>query len=318
MLSARQWMRRAHRAAVLALALACCVGSGMAGENPPPRRPDAREDQGQVARGNSALQTGRWAIDLTLKEVPGGPLAPFQRYFSKYVNVFGVHVFATARTPDAKVLHAAHVLAQYLDNDEDGEPDNPRVAEALASRDAYLVMTANEQESERIDPEVWHREGFEAGQDLRGDETNPGEGRFDASLEEVLHLITDKGYGNVYPRVFGCRAGTDLCRCLDRARGGHFVRVPRRYPEGAWFTYDDRTCEYGSQASEYIYWALTSILGAQESPRRRREIADEWRLYSRELVRTRDPNIYRLLTDLRYRFPSVLPDGTYRDGRKGD
>lgn len=94
--------------------------------------------------------------------------------------------------------------------------------------------------------------------------------------------------------------------------------VPDRYPEDAWFHYHDRTCGYGCQAAEYAYWALTSILGAQDHPRRRREIADEWELHSRELVRTRDPNIYRLLTDPRYRFPTVLPDGTYRSGQKDD
>ena len=38
-----------------------------------------------------------------------------RRAFSKRVEVFGIEVDASRSTPDAKVLHAANVLAQYLD-----------------------------------------------------------------------------------------------------------------------------------------------------------------------------------------------------------
>jgi hypothetical protein len=69
-------------------------------------------------------------------------LAPFGTVFSKHIDVFGTHVFATRATPDAKVTHAAAVLAQWLDNNEDGVPDSPEVAAAMAGRDAYLFMTA--------------------------------------------------------------------------------------------------------------------------------------------------------------------------------
>lgn len=252
------------------------------------------------------------SVDLKVRPVPAGRLAPFRNSFSKYVNVFGVHVFATEKTPDSKVVHAAVILAEYLDNDEDGKPDNALVVEALASRDAFLMMTASERELDRIDPENWHEEGFHCGQFQHAGETAPGKGRFDASLEEVLHLITQHGYGNAYPRVFGSRKGTKLAECLDKARGGHFTRVPRRYPRAAWFTYDDRSCEYSCQAQEYIYWALTSLLGAQEDPRRCEEISEEWRLCTPESVKARDPGIYALLKDPKYRFPGVLPDGVYR------
>ena len=104
-----------------------------------------------------------------------------------------------------------------------------------------------------------------------------------------------------------------LSKRLDAALGGHFVTVPRTYPDGAWFTYDDESCDYGCQMTEYIYWAMTSILGAQSKPHRRREIEHEWRLPTRELVQQRDPDIYRLLTDPKYGFPTRLPDGKYGD-----
>ena len=62
-----------------------------------------------------------------LKILPLSNDAPsgFLHVFKIQVSVFGIRVYATAETPNEKVLHAAHVLAQYLDNDEDGVPDNP-------------------------------------------------------------------------------------------------------------------------------------------------------------------------------------------------
>jgi hypothetical protein len=236
----------------------------------------------------------------------------FKKQFTYYINVFGIHLFGTATTPPAKLRHAAIILAEYLDNDEDGKPDNPKVLATMVQRKAFLFMTANERALGRLDHEVFQDAGFHHGQGQFATETNPGGDEFDASLEEVLHLVTHEGYAYAYPEVFGEKPGTILANCLDMARGGHFKRVPRRYPKGAWFTYDDRSCDYGCQCTEYLYWAVTSVLGAQDTARRREDVGQEWRLYNRELVKTRDPKVYELITDPKYKLPSRLPDGKYR------
>ncbi len=251
--------------------------------------------------------------DFKISPVPTGELAVFKKQFTYYLNVFGIHLFGTATTPPAKLRHAAVVLADYLDNDEDGKPDNPKVLETMIQRKAFLFMTANERALDRLDHDVFQDAGFHHGQGQFATETNPGGDEFDASLEEVLHLVTHEGYAYAYPQIFGERPGTILAKCLDRARGGHFKRVPRRYPKGAWFTYDDRTCDYGCQCTEYLYWAVTSVFGAQDTPRRRKDIGQEWRLYNRELVEMHDPQVYKLITDPKYKLPSRLPDGKYRE-----
>ena len=251
--------------------------------------------------------------DLKIIDIPE-ELSAFDSTFSKYIPVFGVHVFGTARTPDAKLRHIACVLAEYLDNDEDGVADNPRVVEAMASRDMAMVITRDERELDESAAERWHAEGFHHSQFQHAGETKPGGGRFDATLEEVLHLVT-AGYGEAYPRIFGARAGTALGECLDRARGGHFTRVPRKYPKKAWFHYDDGTCEYSCMTVEYLYWALTSLLGAQSDPDRQRQIADEWQLATAEKVTEGDPWIVALLTDPEYRWETRIPDGRYRPAR---
>ena len=97
---------------------------------------------------------------------------------------------------------------------------------------------------------------------------------------------------------------------MDIARGGYFPTVPQSYPSNAWYTYYDYTCEYECMAAEYIYWGITSILGAQAN--RLNEIGDEWILNTAELVESIDTSLFTLLTNQEYTFPTVLPDGTYR------
>lgn len=246
----------------------------------------------------------------------------FSQMFYKQVDVFGVQVYATAATPDRKVLHAANVLAQYLDNDADGRPDNEVVVDTMRKNKAAMIMFATEQDSVEIDLEAFipvELLDSMALQDLYGEETQPGgstERGFDATLEEVLHLITSAGYADAYPDIFGEKSGTAIARAMDIARGGHFEQVPRRYPQNAWYTYYDETCDYGCQITEYIYWALTSILGGQDFPGRAEEICDEWRLNTASTVRQGDRAIYDLLTDPQYRFPTRLPDGQYRIRKK--
>ena len=95
--------------------------------------------------------------------------------------------------------------------------------------------------------------------------------------------------------------------------GGRFKRVPRRYPDGAWYTYDDRSCDYGCMVTEYVYWGLTSILGAQDYPGRFDDIRREWRLNTKEKVQKGDEALYRLLSDPKYKLPTRLPNGRYPD-----
>lgn len=153
------------------------------------------------------------------------------------------------------------------------------------------------------------------GQDLGNGETQPDyvsgglSGRFDASLEEIWHIITHAGYSQVYPDVFGEDAGTAISDAMDIARGGHYTSIPNNYPEEAWYSYDDATCEYDCQVTEYFYWAMTSILGAQAN--RSSEISHEWKLNTTELVESTDTAVYSLLTDPQYKLPTVLPDGSY-------
>lgn len=234
--------------------------------------------------------------------------------FNRKVVVFGLDIYAVPKADDAKLLHAANIMAQYLDNDEDGKVDDPKVLEALKKNRAYMLMWKKESDLKKINPTL-PKEKDRKFQDLGSDETHPEwhknkSGDFDASLEEVWHIISHAGYANAYPEVFGEKAGTTLSNAMDLARGGRHKSVPGQYPKNAWYTYDDRTCDYGCQVTEYFYWVLTSLLGAQEN--RLEEIKDEWKLNTKAKLQKGDPAVYKLLTNTKYRLPKKLPDGTYK------
>ena len=162
--------------------------------------------------------------------------------FTKKVMVLGVPIYATNTTSDEKLLHAAGVLAQFLDNDEDGVPDNPEIHQAIIDTNGAITMTKTGGEG-RLIP----RGQRPRGQGLYDEETRPGarqRGVFDTALEEIWHMVTDNGLSVAYPDVFNRVPGTQIANAMDLARGGRFERPPDEYPEGAWYTYYDETCDY--------------------------------------------------------------------------
>ncbi len=254
------------------------------------------------------------SVDLTISSPPN-----FEKYFTKYVDVFGVLIYATASTPDDKVLHAANVLAQYLDNDADGIPDNPLVVEKLKITNSAVPMFLNGWENDNS--ELWddYSEDLDCWTVLTGDEVNwrfsehmnDIDGTpFDASLEEILHVITQCGYAEAYPEIFGEYQGSLIAEYMDNARGGYFEWVPGSYPADAWYRYHDNSCEYNCMITEYFYWSLTSILGAQDN--RWDVVYSQWKPNTEEKVMEIDPDIYNLLTDPQYKLPTILPDGNYQ------
>ncbi|SVD98826.1 uncharacterized protein METZ01_LOCUS451680, partial [marine metagenome] len=221
-----------------------------------------------------------------------------------------------------------------LDNDEDGVIDDPVVVENMIAVNSSMVMVADDIEMEDVFeniPESIHQM-FDAGefwaQDLYGEETIPPgspQDRFDASLEEIWHLISSAGYACAYPDAFAEAAGSILADNMDNARGGHFEEeasddcegytqcaLPSAgyYPTGAWYSYDDPTCDYSCMVTEYFYWTLTSILGAQSE--RCEEIEVEWGACTSELMQSMDATTYELLNNPAYNLPTQLPNGNYK------
>ena len=270
-----------------------------------------------------ALLVPNWTYgnSFTISNTLPDDLSAASNVFGKSVEVFGLRVLATSSVPDAKVLHTANVLAEYLDNDENGSVDQPEVLAKLLgnsnSEIATMVLFAseNEQESYGDDFETLMRV-LERTQNLFADEIfengSQGDDR-DATLEEVLHLVTDLGWDEAFPEVWGERKGSTLADAMDLARGGYYQEVPLQYPDGAWFTYYDDTSDYATQITEYLYWATTTYLGGQDwTGRIHSNYTNEWQPYTRAMLEQTDPAVVSLLTSANYNFPTKnLPDGNY-------
>ena len=118
--------------------------------------------------------------------------------FSKYINVLDcIHIYAEQSISDEKILHAAAIAAELLDNNEDGVVDDENVKTALMN--TYTVMplfsykgsNAEEILFDNFD-DLIDNNNFCAGAVLYNNEidsSSPGFWGNDASVEELLHTI---------------------------------------------------------------------------------------------------------------------------------
>lgn len=238
-------------------------------------------------------------------------MVSIEPFFDKKTTVYGVDIFAPASVQDESMIHVAKVLAKYLDSNDDGVPNNPDVVESLKNHHTAIVMEKDANEMHELIQELDNVFSIERYIDVTEEEIATGndrEWKFDTALEEVLHLVTQYGYSEVYDELEE-KAGSDIANAMDTARGGYYVNPPSTYPEHAWFTYDEEECEYNCQITEYFYWGITTNLGAQED--RLEDINKEWKLNTPENLQATDTALYSILTNADFSLPTVLPNGEY-------
>merc|ERR1719499_411388 len=248
--------------------------------------------------------------------------------FDKY-EVFGVPAFCEVGGNKNKCQHMLSVLAAYIDNNNDGCPDNPpaflnniKKATLPAEEPGVGAVILTKKMSFSMPA------GFQKyyGLTMWEDETRPEcsgtqatDSCRDASLEEVFHLLTDKGYGPTWPSSLGLysSSNSNLTRAMDMARNppsGTQLLKPSNgawsYPSGAWYKHPDPTCQYNRcQTTEYHWHIMASYLGmyAGTSP------GIPYTLNTKEKMVTGDPLAVAMIEDTTtgYRHPTVAPTGTY-------
>lgn len=136
---------------------------------------------------------------------------------------------------------------------------------------------------------------------------------FDATLEETLHLITHVGVSEVYKDDFGegmyahaagmGGAESKMNFMIDKLNGdcgfGYYntYKDPSSGECTGFYAYDDPTCDYQCIQTEGLYWALTSLLGAQNYTTRMDEIQNEWLLAQPRDMRRNASDLVDLLED---------------------
>ena len=93
-------------------------------------------------------------VDFTIETTLPDTLEALEDYFNRYINVFDLNVIATDSVDEANLLHAAYVLAEYLDNNEDGIVDDTTILNALLDNNGTVVITEDEDELEQIIDEI--------------------------------------------------------------------------------------------------------------------------------------------------------------------
>ena len=252
--------------------------------------------------------------------------------YSKGLTVFGINILATSEVSDEKLLHAANITAELIDNNEDGTADNPTVLKALVDNSTYVGMqNLAEGNSITVNSDPLDNAGAGQHTSLRAFETgdNYADGvRHDASIEEIFHLITQYGYSVAYLTVFeeSNTSTSTMALAMDTARGGRqltttdgaWVYNNSSCPSSgsvesgkAWYFYSDSSADYKTMQTEYMYWSVSSKFGMHDSTAGRTKTDSEWCPNTKAELLAQDPTIYNLIDNATYAFPTVLPDASY-------
>ena len=145
------------------------------------------------------------------------------------VEVFGIPMIATAKWSTTMLNHVASVLAELIDNDNDGCADDPKVLKELVTKldgkRKAVVLWDNQNSVDTAIP-LLEKAGFKYVIDEGLDETQPGCSGLkfthecsDASIEELFHLVTT-GLSDTYPEIFGVdwTSKSTLTNAMDIAR----------------------------------------------------------------------------------------------------
>jgi hypothetical protein len=295
---------------VMGILVSSCSGSG-SGSPTAPTSPNTPTTTTSVAHelgicGVTTFESSQRPTLLPIVIPEDDPL--YGVGFHYCMKVFGASMWAVEKFSEPLLRHVASIAAEYLDNNEDGIVDDPAVNAALVANYAamYLVDEFDKfSKFDMSDSSAIHRMRTTVAQ--HSGETNPNGSECgvncgepdDSTLEEVLHLIQQAGYGVAYPALRSQTADGPLPNNLLTDA----MRIAQQ--NGDYTRFDS------AASQEYFYWGLTTLLGAQSHPNQCQAIAGEWKLCTPEKLQARNPTFYALLTNPSYKLPTRLPNGRY-------
>ena len=198
-----------------------------------------------------------------------------------------------------KLTHAANVAAEWLDNDEDGQVDEPRLIETMKGNQPVVIMSGNGISGMAM-PGIMLALDDRRIQDLSAAETNPSGGRRDASQEEIHHIIMNAGWQSLFPAIFS-EAASD---------NSTLYQAWKFADDNAHYAYDDPTCDDSCKVTEFVYLATAAYLGSAKDLE-----SDEMRLKTRDALAGMVPAVIEIFESADYVYPTnQWPDGTYPYG----
>ena len=235
------------------------------------------------------------ALMMTLATQVGAKECP-AKFLKQGAVVFDlVLICVTKDVSHEKLKHAAHVTAQWLDNNQDGEIDEKRLRPFLVENRPVLLMSADGFNFLQFGA-IEHGLSDRIGQDLSAAETAPRRGR-DASQEEIHHLIFTASWVHAFSSAFSE---------IPEDRSNLFLAW-RLAEKKDFYHYDDPTCDAECKVVEFFYLATAAYLGSQI------DVAhDELFLKTRTALKQKLPEIIKLIENVDYEYPRYIwPDGEY-------
>lgn len=133
---------------------------------------------------------------------------------------FGVLLVATSDYPDELLKYGANIIANLLDNDNDGQADDENVVKLLAhngklNQGASLACGTSEQQ-ERKEEKLTALDMTFSCQTWKG--SNSGEATVKAIMfEEAFHMVHQSGWAEAYPEALGLNDFTSSIICRETA-----------------------------------------------------------------------------------------------------
>ena len=218
--------------------------------------------------------------------------------FTKSAMVFdSLQICATRLVPDAKLKYAANVAAEWLDNDGDGNADEPRIVNSLKESRSLVVMSLDGFSSLAfLKIAAASIIGGYTIQDLSAEETN-NPTRRDASQEEIHHIIVVGGWIKALPKIFSDQ----------KSDGSDLYNIWRFADDNGHYSYGDPTCDDSCKTVEFFYLATAAYLGSMADL-----FSDEMRLKDRLAMKQNIPDIMHIFESSDYSYPTNhWPTGVY-------
>ena len=229
--------------------------------------------------------------------VRGGGACGSAIYDKSAVVFDAVTICGTSGVAQDKVDHAAAVAAQWLDNDQDGVVDEPRLLAQLEMTEPTVLMTENGIGAWSGIRTLIAKRGIAGTQDLGAQETDPEGGRRDAAPEEIHHVIMNNGWQRLLPDTFSE---------LDADNSVLRQAWAQAEAEGL-YAYDDPTCDSSCKVTEFVYLASAAYLGSDADLQ-----TDELRIPDQQQLRELAPTVVEIFESSDYVYPLTLwPDGNY-------
>lgn len=216
--------------------------------------------------------------------------------FDKSAVIFdAVTIYGTNLVPVEKLVHAAKVTAQWLDNNQDGQIDDENLRQTLI-KNKPVVLMSKDGFSTLAFTEIMAKLSGHSLQDLSAEETN-NPSRRDASQEETHHIIVNAGWQKLFPRIFGDQ----------RNDNSKLYRIWKYANDNGYYSYDDPTCDDACKTVEFFYLATAAYLDSQADL-----FSDEMRLKTVTALKEQIPEIIEIFESEDYVYPTKMwPDGNY-------